>query len=211
MRFSEPFFPIFNFGNYLHSFQEAKGKSSSNEKRMSFKWPSSRTLTSSYMCFHHSEEIYRVYFPSSYNCKTSHLTLRHPHFILSQTPFSQQDSLTASFSHAVLQPCCPVPIASSETDHVSRWEISRACHIHSWTVTVLSTPTLDAMRFASWKKRKKNIYAVGFWYPPEKAIAGFISTEIQAFKWRSELEAYSLPVLGDWPSGRPWAPPQADP
>lgn len=131
----------------------------------------------SYMCFHHSREIYTVYFPSSCNCKTSHLTLRHPHFILSQMPFSQHSSLTASFRHVVLQPCCPAPFPSSETDGVPGWEISRACHIHLWSVTVLSTPTLDTMRFASW------IHAVGFWYPPEKAVVCFISTQIQAFKW----------------------------
>lgn len=157
------------------------------------------------MCFHHSGEIYRVYFLSSCNCKTSHLTLRHPHFILSQMPFSQHGSLTAPFNHVVLQPRCPAPVLSSETDRVSGWEISRACHIHSWSVTVLSTPTLDTMRFVSW------IYICSWLLI--SSWKGFISFPPKSRHLREnpELEAYSLPVLGDLPSGRPWAPPQTDP
>lgn len=158
--------------------------------RTSFKWPSSRKLTSSYMCFHHSGEIYRVRFPSSYNCKTSHLALRHSHFILFQMPFSQHGSLTASFSHVVLQPCCPAPFPSSETERVSGWETSGACHIHWWSVTVLSTPPLDTMGFAYWP------HVVGFWYPPEKAIVSFISIQIQAFKWGHRIRSIFTTCTG---------------
>lgn len=140
------------------------------------------------MCSHHSEEIYRVYFPSFCDCKTSNLTLGHPwvvpfHFILSQMPFRPHRNLNSSFSYVVLQPCFPALSPSSKTDRVSGWEISRACHMHWWYLIVLSTLILGTIRFAPC------LHVIGFWYPPEKTMVGNISIQILAFKWGPRIRS----------------------
>lgn len=131
---------------------------------------------------------FRVYFPSFCNHKTSDLTLRRPwvvpsHFILAQMPFRPHSSLTASFSHVVLQPWSTALFPSSETDRVSGWEISRARHVHRWYLIVLSTPILGTIRFASW------LHVIGFWYPPEKTMVGIIAIHIQGSKWEPGIRS----------------------